>query len=142
MRHAVGMKGETPVHKLMTKDPTFVGPSTRLSQVQASMQQRGIHHMPVVEGGRFVGLLSANDMLRVALGDPYKQDPDLVRKDLELYDAREIMAEDVVTIGPHDTIREAARLLTNGSYHALPVVEDGKLVGIVTSTDLISYLVE
>jgi CBS domain-containing protein len=136
------MRGDLAVHKLMTREPTAIGPNDRASKAQSIMSKANIHHVPVVEGGRFVGLLSANDLLRVALDDPYRMDPDVVKKDLELFSVREVMAEDVVTIGPNDTVREAAKKLATGSFHALPVVEGERLVGILTSTDLVLYLID
>lgn len=136
------MKAELPVNKLMTRDPTAVGPNDRVSSVQALMRKEGIHHVPVVHEGRFVGMLSSNDLVRIAFGDPYKMDPELVEKDLELFTAREVMAEDVVTIGPNATVREASKKLAAGAFHALPVVDGETLVGIVTSTDLILYLID
>ena len=136
------MKADVEVSKLMTREPTTASPEDRVSSVHAVMRKEGIHHIAVVDNGRFVGLLSANDLLRIAFGDPYRMDPELVDKDLELFKAREVMAEDVVTISPTQSVRDAAKKLADGAFHALPVVEDDQLVGIVTSTDLILYLID
>ncbi len=106
------------------------------------MLDLGVHHMPIVEGGRFVGLVSTNDLHRIALGDPYKNDPDLVAGDLELVSLRAVMAEDVVTLQQSATVRDAAKQLTKGGFHALPILDGEKLVGILTSSDLVAYLIE
>ena len=136
------MKADVAVSKLMTRKPTVAAPTDRVSSVQALMRKEGIHHIPVVEDGRLVGLLSSNDLVRVAFGDPYTMDPELVEKDLELFTAREVMAEDVVSVAPTQSVRDAAKKLAGGSFHALPVVDGEQLVGIVTSTDLILYLID
>lgn len=106
------------------------------------MLEHGVHHVPVVEQGRFVGLLSTNDLHRIALGDPFRDDPEVVARDLEQFQLREVMAEDVVTLQKDATVRDAANELTKGAFHALPILDGSALVGILTSTDLVAYLVD
>jgi CBS domain-containing membrane protein len=136
------MKADVEVSRLMTRRPTTVGPEDRVSNVQALMRKEGIHHVPVVEQGRFVGMLSATDLVRIAFGDPYRMDPEVVDKDLELFTAREVMAEDVVSAAPTDSVRDVAKRLAGAGFHAMPVLDEGRLVGIVTSSDLILYLID
>ena len=52
------------------------------------------------------------------------------------------MVKDVVSVSPNTTIKEVAQFLAEKEFHALPVVDQERLVGIVTTTDLINYLVE
>ncbi len=131
------------VWQIMSKDLATVSVGNRLSEVRALVQQRKIHHVPVVEGRRFIGLLTASDLLRLSWGDPYTHDPREIDVLLDTQEIREVMQEDVKTILPGARIREAAQALADGSFHSLPVVdENGDLVGIVTSTDLIRYLLD
>ena len=136
------MKGATQVSKLMTWGPETVTPAQEARAAHVVMTTHGVHHVPVVDGTRFVGIISSNDLLRVSLGDPYRDDPEMIARDLEQLTVRDVMAEDVASLQVTATVREAAEKLAAGSFHALPVLDGETLIGILTSTDLIAYLVE
>ncbi len=137
------MKGDTLISRLMTPTPLALGPDETARRAREVMLEHGVHHLPIVSEGRFVGLISTNDLHRIALGDPYRDDPELVAQDLELFPLREVMTEDVVTLKADTaTVRDAALQLARGSFHALPILDGDTLVGIVTSTDLVAYLIE
>lgn len=136
------MKRNEPVSQIMSTILVTVHLNNKLSDVHALLRKHKIHHVPVVNGTQFVGLLTASDLLRLSWGDPYSHDPREIDTLLDTQQIREAMQEDVKTILPTATIREAAQALADGSFHCLPVVEaDGELVGLVTSTDLIRYLI-
>lgn len=126
----------------MARNPESVHEKQRASEVRKAMAERGVHHIPVVSGSRFIGLITANDLLRVSWGDTNVQDARTIDALLDTLSIRDVMNEDVITIAHDATVREAAEKLAQGSYHSLPVVDGEDLVGIVTSTDLIRYLVE
>jgi len=135
------MKRNEPVSHIMSTDLATVHLGNKLSEVHALLRQRKIHHVPVVSGTRFIGLLTASDLLRFSWGDPYSHDPREVDVLLDTQSIRDAMQEDVRTILPTATVREAAQVLVDGSFHSLPVVDArGDLVGMVTTTDLIRYL--
>jgi CBS domain-containing protein len=137
------MKHNEPVHKIMATDPITVHEQQKLSDVHHLIVERKIHHVPVVSGRKLIGLISGNDLLRVSWGDVNKQDPRQVDALLDTLTIREVMQEDVMTLRRTDTVRRAAELLSQGEYHSLPVLDgDDELVGMVTSTDLIKYLLE
>lgn len=137
------MKHNEPVHKIMATDPLTVHEKQQLSDVHHLIVERKIHHVPVVDGKRLIGLISGNDLLRVSWGDVNRQDPRQVDALLDTLSIREVMQEDVVTMKRSDTVRRAAEILSQGEYHSVPVLDDeGLLVGMVTSTDLIEYLLE
>lgn len=137
------MKRNESITHIMSPNPVTVHEGQKLSEVRRALQEHRIHHVPVVSGRRFVGLISSSDLLRVSYGDTYTQDPRTLDALLDTMTIREVMAEDVLTVTKHATIREAAEKLANGSYHCLPVVDDeGNLAGLVTSTDLIKFLLE
>lgn len=136
------MKHNEHVSKIMTADPVTVHEQQKVSEVHQIMAERKIHHVPVVSGDRLIGLISSTDLMRVSWGDVNKQDPRQVEALLDTLSIREVMQEDVVTLKGTDTVRRAAEMLAQGGYHSLPVTEGGMLVGMVTSTDLIKYLLE
>ncbi len=132
------MRKNVPVAEIMTRSPQTVHFGMKLSTVRHTMETGGFHHVPIVSGTELVGMVSTTDLLRAAVesGDPTMTDGTLDRAS----SIAETMSAGLTTVGPHDSVRHAAELLSTGRFHALPVVEGRELVGIVTSTDLIRYL--
>ena len=112
-----------------------------ISKVRSLMQTTGIHHIPVVSGETLVGIISWSDILNLSFGQAFGADERAVDAVLDhSVTLEQAMKKDPVTM-PHDGyVRQAAEILAEGDFHSLPVVSGGKLVGIVTSTDLIKYL--
>jgi acetoin utilization protein AcuB len=130
-----------PVRVIMMADPAVVHPTQRLSVVRHAMLASGGHHVPVVEDGRFVGLITPADLLRVGPTDAYARSPAALDDALDHVPVRTAMQEDVLTIAPTATVREASERLSHGGFHSLPVVDAaGRLVGIVTTADLLRAL--
>ncbi|MCB9674487.1 MAG: CBS domain-containing protein [Alphaproteobacteria bacterium] len=135
------MRRNEPVSHIMTKSPATVHHGMALSEVRAKLTEIRAHHMPVVSGKKLVGIISTTDLLRVS----YEHGENTKHANAVLDHTRtieDVMQTDPVTIDSKTTIREAAQILSKNWFHALPVVDDGDLVGIVTTTDLIDYLLE
>ena len=135
------MKKNDPIAKLMTKDPVTVHTGQKVSDVRKIMADSGFHHVPVVSGDKLLGIISASDILGISVegvgSDERSMDAYLDHQ----FSLETLMRKDLKTIKANGTVRDAASVLADGSFHALPVVNaDGKLEGIVTSTDLIRYL--
>ena len=97
----------------------------------------------MVSGEELVGVVTATDFLRVSFGEFGNQDAKGLDNILDhTYTISDLMVKDPVTLPAKSTIRDAARLLGSHTFHAAPVVDGEKLVGIVSSTDLINYLAE
>ncbi len=97
-----------------------------------------VRHMPVVEGVRLVGIVSARDILAASLTRALEFDPAHRRAFLRSVDVAEVMSSEVVSIEPDATLGEAAELLLAHRIGCLPVAKpDGTLLGIVTETDLL-----
>ena len=136
------MKHNEPVTKIMSHNLVTVHHGDPISKVRKLIREHGLHHVPVVNGDQLVGLISWADMLRVSLG-AFGADERAVDAALDhTMSIEQLMARDMTTISEHGTIREAAELLAAGTFHSLPVVSGHKLVGMVTTTDLIRYLVQ
>ncbi|MBL9116291.1 MAG: CBS domain-containing protein [Verrucomicrobiaceae bacterium] len=137
------MKRNEPVTKIMSTQLATVHHGEPVSKVRQIMQERGMHHVPVVSGDQLVGIISYSDILRISFGDAFATDQRTVDATLDhTITLEQIMKKDVTTLTEHSTIREAAEILSKGEFHSLPVVNGGKIVGMVTSTDLIRYLVD
>ena len=136
------MRFEQPVIHIMTENPVTVSKDQPLSTARALLADEKIHHLPVVEGGKLIGILSSSDLVRLSL--MYDRDDDGLNEFLDSqYTIDAVMQRHPITVGVEYTVREAAKVLSLGGFHALPVVGyDGELKGIVTSTDLIELLLE
>ncbi len=128
------------VSELMTKDIFTCRPDDRVNGVLDIMRRRRFRHVPVVdEDGTVVGLLADRDIRNVsfASGKHAQSLGDLVVADIRV---REVMAEDPLTIEAGKPVREALRVMKEKRIGSLPVLEDGKLVGIVTVIDFLKLL--
>lgn len=127
---------------IMTRDPVSVSPSDTLRVVLERMRQRGCRRLPVVEGGRLVGIVSDRDV-RLALNSPFTLRE---RREDETHLDRVVVAEcmtpDPVTLPPDASVLDAARLIHERKFGGIPIVDAGKLVGIVTETDLLACFIE
>lgn len=140
LRKLAAMKRNEPVSKIMTSNISTVHTGQKLSEVRRMLANNPYHHVPVVSGDKLVGIISASDMLKLSLAI-YGVDERTVDAMLDSQHTIEsVMSTKLNTIGGKDTVRTAAELLGEGNFHSLPVVDGDKLVGIVTSTDVIRYL--
>ena len=129
------------VSQIMTREVIAVQQDDPLSTVRSILRKYPIHHVPVLDGELLVGILSSADLYRLAL-DAYVQDSDTVAAHLDAaFSIAKVMSPEPVAVQPNASIRQAADILGDGAIHALPVVDAaGRLVGMLTSTDLIRYL--
>ena len=122
----------------MTQRVVVVSPETTAAEALALCRERRIRHLPVLEEGRLAGIVSDRDLRSAApaLGDPGRASV------LEKIRISEVMTREVVTARPDDPIEEAANRMREKRIGCLPVVEDGTLVGILTSSDVMEALVQ
>jgi acetoin utilization protein AcuB len=97
-----------------------------------------VRHMPVVEDGRVIGVVSDRDLLATSLSKTLDFDAEERRTFLRSVDATEVMTQDLVTVTPGATLSEAADVMMKHRISCLPVVDEaGALLGLVTETDLV-----
>lgn len=133
------MKKRTPVSKIMSANVMSVNVSNSLREVYQLMQKEGFHHVPVVKGNEIIGLLTHSDFDKIS----YMSAED--KSNLSIFDALtidQVMTKNIKTVQQDDLIIDAANILANNNFHALPVLEENKLVGIVTTTDLLKFLID
>ena len=138
------MRKNEPIRSIMSTDVLTLQLGQALSEARRLMDEHSIHHVPVVDGKRLVGILSATDLVRLSFGAWGGQDERSLDAVLDgQHTLVEAMQRKVVTLDEHSTVRDAATALQGGTFHSVPVVNgERELIGIVTSTDLIRYLVE
>jgi len=113
-----------------------------IQEAKALMEENEIRHLPVVSGETLSGIISLTDIKRVSYGSNYGQAGSVDQAIFASLGLDQVMIHHPETIDPDTTIKEAAEILATHEFHALPVVEGKTIKGIVTSTDLIKYLLE
>lgn len=137
------MKKSVPVSTIMTKNVVKLNLSDDLTKAEMLFKKHHIRHIPVVGGNKTVGMLSYTDLLRISFADAIDDDDDVVDTTVyNMFTVEQVMAKKLISIAPETTIKEAAEILASKEFHALPVCEGDLLVGIVTTTDLIKYLID
>ncbi len=127
---------DVPIDRIMSTDPATVGPQDSIIHARRLLDNHFIHHLPVVEGGRLVDIVSSTDLLKLHLLDDHLSVYERVTVD-------QIMETKLVVVEQGATLRDAAEKLCMGHFHALPVVDRRRhLVGIVTTSDLIGELLK
>lgn len=136
------MKSEK-VANIMTSEVQTVNIENSLQDANNLFTKNQIRHLPVVSGEKLVGILSYTDILRISFGNTF--DEGQGESDEAIFDMlsiNQIMKHSPTTVSPENSLQEAAKLLAEKEFHALPVVENEKLVGIITTTDIIKYFLK
>ncbi|MCF7969416.1 MAG: CBS domain-containing protein [Methylococcaceae bacterium] len=137
------MKKHEPISKIMSANVASVQVGQPLSDVRDLMLNANIHHVPIIDGSKLVGLISFTDLMKINFVINGVDERSINAIIDQQFSIQEIMSDKLVTIKNTDTIRDGSELLAKGGFHSLPVIDDeGALVGIVTTTDLIRYLNE
>ena len=132
------MKPDTPVEQIMQREFASVRSDERLDFVEDVMSLGRVRHMPVVDDGKLVGVVSQRDLLSASLSRVLEFDFQERRTFLRSIDVREVMAGRPITVAAHTSLAEAAALLLRHKIGCLPVVgPGGEAIGLVTETDLL-----
>ena len=130
------------VQEWMNRDVVTVTPEESFRTAMHLIRQKGIRHLPVVEGKRLVGIVTDRDLRQAAPSGATSLSIHELHYILEKVTVREIMTKQVVTVRPDQTVEDAALLLLGHRIGGLPVVRDGALVGIITETDILEAFLE
>lgn len=126
------------IESIMSTDLVTLEPTDSVDRARSLMHDRRIHHLPVVDDGELVGLVTLTNVL--AASDSFLRDSDssIHPRDIAVID---VMVTDVVTVDEHAGIRQAALFLEKHRIGCLPVVTDGSLRGIITDTDFVGVAI-
>ncbi|MCH7645292.1 MAG: CBS domain-containing protein [Myxococcales bacterium] len=125
------------VRDIMQTGVVTVSAGDTLSTVEDIMTLGGVRHMPVVRAGTLVGVVSERDLLRASLSNLTGFGQEERRAFLQVVEITRVMSAPPIVISPEAEIEDAARLLAEQRIGCLPVIEEGKLVGLVTETDVL-----
>lgn len=136
------MKQHTPVSSIMTK--TIIGLTLEddLQRAEMLFNRHRIKHIPVVSDEAIIGMVSYTDLMRTSVpehvdGDNYSLNSVVPNN----FTIEQVMEKNIVSVEPETTIKDVAMILSNKSFHSLPVVKDDCLLGIVTTRDLLRYFI-
>ena len=139
----MSLRHRVPVSTIMTKNIITLNSSDKLDTAERLFKENNIRHIPVVEGDKIKGMLSLTDLLRISFADgAYEEDSEVETVVYNMFNISQVMAKNLKSITSDTTIKEVAEILAHNEFHALPVVDGEALSGIVTTTDLIKYLLE
>lgn len=136
---------KTPISFIMTEPVITLKKKDSLVTAETLFKKHKIRHMPVVSDGAVVGMLSYTDLLRLSFADISDNETGDKSADAMIYDmftVKQVMCKNVVTVSSSHSIKDVAEIFARKEFHALPVVDNFKLLGIVTTTDLIKYLLQ
>ena len=136
------MKKREPVKKIMTENVLSVKEEESLQNVVALFRKNKFRHLPVTKGNEISGIISSTDINRLSFGALFENQDGADEAILEMLSVPQVMSGNPEVIDVETPIREVAEIFASKGLHALPVVEDGKLKGIVTTTDVIKYMLE
>lgn len=136
------MKKREPVSNIMTTHVFTVNESDKLEEVVNLFKKHKIRHVPVLSGKTVIGMISRTDINRLTFGALFENQEGADEAVLQILSIPQVMTSKPTTVSADNSIKEVAEIFATNEFHALPVVENGILKGIVTTTDVIKYMLE
>lgn len=130
------------VRDWMTPDPITIVPKTTLPEAHQLMKESHIRRLPVVDQGRLVGIVTLGDVREAQPSDATSLSIYELNYLLSKLTVDKIMTRDPLTISPDASVRDAARIMLDRKIGGLPVMEAGRLVGIITESDIFRVLAQ
>ncbi|UUF15619.1 MULTISPECIES: CBS domain-containing protein [Flavobacterium] len=136
------MKKREPISHIMTKTVVTVNQNDDLRKVVEKLKSNSIRHIPVVNGKEVVGIISRTDVNRLTFGALFDGQEGVDEAILDMLTIPQVMTSKPKTLSSDTIIKDVASTFVKEEFHALPVVDNGELKGIVTTTDVIKYFLE
>lgn len=137
------MKKGTPISAIMTRNVITLKTSDNLEMAESLFKKHNIRHIPVCSGKQIIGMLSYTDLLRISFADAVYDDEETIDTMVyNMFSIEQVMAKNLISVSTTTIVKDVAEILSKKEFHAIPVVDNGKLKGIVTTTDLINFLLE
>lgn len=136
------MKKREPISHIMTKTVVTANEKDDLKKVVEKLKAHAIRHIPIVKGKEVVGIISRTDINRLTFGALFEGQENADEAILEVLTISQVMTSKPKTVSSDTIIRDLAEIFVKEEFHALPVVDNGELKGIVTTTDVMKYLLE
>jgi len=129
------------VREIMVKEVATLDINDELSLANDIMRLGRIRHLPVVDGTRLAGIISERDLFRTSLAEALGYGTKASRDLMKTLRIKDIMVTEVMIVSPETNLCDAVRIMVDKKIGCLPVVENERLVGLITETDiLVQYL--
>jgi len=137
------MKRLEPVSKIMTKKLITLTLFDDLYTAEKLFREHHIRHIPIVKDEHIIGMLGCSDLERISFLDSYDSNETKIDNAIyKMLSINQLMVKKPTKIDSSISIKSVVEILAKNEHHALPVVENEILVGIVTTTDILNYLLE
>ncbi|KFF17968.1 CBS domain-containing protein [Flavobacterium hydatis] len=136
------MKKREPISHIMTKTVVTANENDGLRKVVEKLKQNTIRHIPIVRGKEVIGIISRSDINRLTFGALFEGQGGADEAILDMLTIPQVMTSKPMTVSSDTIIRDLAEIFVKEEFHALPVVDNGELKGIVTTTDVVRYFLE
>ncbi|MCP4456828.1 MAG: CBS domain-containing protein [Cytophagales bacterium] len=130
------------VKNLMTANIHSVSPDQELAAVQNIMEQNSVGHLPVIENEKLIGMISMTDIKRMRYLSEFTGKKVSEKTVFVLFDIKEAMTSPVVSVDVNTTVMEVSKIFSASEYHALPVMKDEEVVGILSMKDILKYFIK
>lgn len=130
------------VKNKMTGNPFTISPDQTIPEAQEIMMQHDVRRLPVIKNGKLLGIVSKEDIERYSPSKATSLSMGEIIYLLSKTKIKQIMSKDLITISPNALLEEAAILMRDNRVGFLPVVDEGKLVGIITESDIFDSFIE
>ncbi|MBA5792314.1 CBS domain-containing protein [Flavobacterium sp. xlx-214] len=136
------MKPIVPVSTIMTKNVVVLNINDSLSKAEDLFKKHKIRHIPIVSGKNVVGIISDSDLLKASLADYSDDETQITTTLYNMFTLEQVMTKNITTVVSFASVKEVAEIFAQNDFRALPVTYENQLVGIVTTTDIITYLLK
>ena len=130
------------IKDIMAKEVTTLQVTDELSLAEDIMHLGRIRHLPVTDGEKLVGIISERDLFRASLASAIDYDYQIKRDYMKTVIIKEIMQTELITLTGDKDIKDAVQLMLKHKIGCIPVVENGRLVGLITETDILRYFLQ
>lgn len=138
------MKTYPTITNIMTKNPVTILDTSPLSVVIQTMKENNFNHLPVIDKlNNLIGIISKSDLYKRALSlSQETSGASYSNKILSGTKASEVMTKNPIVVSPDQSLEYAFELLLQGDFHAIPVVEGRRVVGVITSKDMLEFVAD
>lgn len=136
------MKKREPISQIMTKTVVTANENDGLRMVVEKLKKNTIRHIPIIRGKEMIGIISRTDINRLTFGALFEGQEGTDEAILDMLTIPQVMTSKPMTVSSDSVIRDLAEIFVKEEFHALPVVDNGELKGIVTTTDVVRYFLE
>jgi CBS domain-containing protein len=130
------------IKDIMAREVATLQVDDELSLAEDIMHLGRIRHLPVTDGDKLVGIISERDLFKASLASVIDYDYQIKRDYMKTVVIKEVMKTDLITVEPDTSVKEAAGKMLRHKIGCLPVLDQDRMVGLVTETDILCYYVE